>query len=124
MDEAALPLIDAIERFLRANGGMSPHTFGRLSMKDPHFVRDVRNGRRLFAETEAKVRRFMEEYQADTPPPFPHPLHGTDLPAPGTTTSLKGKISPAASPRRSAPTFGSSTRSKSEASTPTQEMAA
>lgn len=115
MDDAPLPLIDAIDRFLTANGGMSPHTFGRLAMKDPHFVRDVRNGRRLFAETDAKVRRFMEEYQGDTPPPFRGPTHGTDLPAPGATTSLKGKISPAANRMGSLPTSGSSTSSKSDA---------
>lgn len=51
--------IDAFcERF-----DMSAITFGRKAMGDPHFVRDLRNGRRLWPETEAKARRFMKEFE-------------------------------------------------------------
>lgn len=53
---------EAIESFL-AHFSMSPVTFGRLAMNDPHFVNQFRNGRRVWPETEAKVRRFMAEYQ-------------------------------------------------------------
>lgn len=56
------PLIHAIDSFL-ADHSMSPVTFGRKSMNDPHFVRDVRAGRRVWPETEAKARSFMAEYQ-------------------------------------------------------------
>ena len=55
-------LIDEISAFLKLTD-LSETTFGRLALKDPHFVRDVRNGRRLWPETEAKVRSFMIEYQ-------------------------------------------------------------
>jgi len=51
-----------VEDFLERNS-MSPITFGREAMKDPHFVRDLRNGRRLWPETEAKVRCFMATYK-------------------------------------------------------------
>lgn len=56
------PLIDTVKDFLAAHG-MAPTTFGRLAMNDPHFVRDLESGRRMFAETEAKARNFMEAYQ-------------------------------------------------------------
>lgn len=42
---------------------ISPVSFGRQAMRDPHFVRDLRLGRRVWPETEAKVRKFMSEYQ-------------------------------------------------------------
>lgn len=54
-------LADAIESFL-SDHDMAPATFGRLAVKDPHFVSQVRRGRRLWPETEAKVRKFMIEY--------------------------------------------------------------
>jgi len=56
------PLIDTVKDFLAAHE-MAPTTFGRLAMNDPHFVRDLEAGRRMFAETEAKARGFMEAYQ-------------------------------------------------------------
>lgn len=56
------PLIDTVKAFLDAHN-MAPTTFGRLAMNDPHFVRDLEAGRRMFAETEAKARQFMEAYQ-------------------------------------------------------------
>jgi tRNA-dihydrouridine synthase len=51
-------LVATIDRFL-ASAGMSEITLGRKALGDPHFVRQLRNGRRLWPETEAKVRRFM-----------------------------------------------------------------
>lgn len=38
---------------------MSEITFGRKALSDPHFVRQLRNGRRVWPETEAKVRKFI-----------------------------------------------------------------
>ena len=64
MDADTPPLVDAVESFIGSRD-MSPATFGRLALKDPHFVRDLRGGRRLWPETEAKVRDFMREYQPD-----------------------------------------------------------
>lgn len=52
------PLIAEIDSFL-ADHSMSPVTFGRKAMNDPHFVRDVRGGRRVWPATEAKARSFM-----------------------------------------------------------------
>ena len=52
-----------VDAFLKLND-MAPVTFGRLAMNDPHFVRDLRGGRRLWPETEAKVRDFMATYVA------------------------------------------------------------
>ncbi|KPH67537.1 hypothetical protein [Novosphingobium sp. ST904] len=56
-------LIDDIEAFLASNS-VSPTAFGQLALGDRHFVRQVRAGRRLWPETEAKVRTFMATYRA------------------------------------------------------------
>lgn len=65
MDQPNNSLIDEIDSFV-ADAGMSPITFGRKALGDPHFVSQLRNGRRLWPETEAKVRRFIAEYQSST----------------------------------------------------------
>lgn len=62
MAQDQTPLIDEIDSFL-ARHEMSPVTFGRKAMGDPHFVRDLRGGRRLWPETEGRVRDFMATYQ-------------------------------------------------------------
>ena len=56
------PLVRAVEAFLDRTS-MSPVTFGREAMNDPHFVRDLRKGRRVWPETDEKVRSFMSTYQ-------------------------------------------------------------
>lgn len=58
MEHAEPPLIEQIEAFVSSHD-MSPITFGREAMNDPHFVRDLRKGRRLWPETEKKVRDFL-----------------------------------------------------------------
>ncbi|WP_277969278.1 hypothetical protein [Sphingomonas echinoides] len=63
MQHDAPSLPDAIDTFIAANS-MSPVTFGRMAMRDPHFVRDIRGGRRVWPETEAMVRKFMASYRA------------------------------------------------------------
>jgi hypothetical protein len=63
-------LLVAIEEFLRTSE-MPDTTFGRRAMGDPHFVRDLRRGRRIFNETEAKVRGFMEACEAEKAEPAP-----------------------------------------------------
>ena len=68
MKQVAAPLRSEVDRFLDA-AGMSPVTFGRKALRDPHFVRQLREGRRVWPETEAKVRTFMAEYRpADATP--------------------------------------------------------
>lgn len=55
-------LLSDIEAFMGAHN-MGAATFGDLVMRDRHLVRQLRNGRRLWPETEAKVRAFMAEYR-------------------------------------------------------------
>lgn len=60
MDTQALN--DDIAAFQKAHG-VKDSTFGRLALNDWKLVRDLRAGnRRLWPETEAKVRRFMSTY--------------------------------------------------------------
>lgn len=69
MTDEQTTLLADIDRFL-AEHEMSPITFGRRALRDPHFVRDLRgeNGRprRVWPETEAKVRHFMATARPDT----------------------------------------------------------
>lgn len=67
MEQPQTPLIDAIDEFL-ARHEMSAVTFGRKAMNDPHFVRDLRAGRRLWPETDQKARDFMATYVPDAEP--------------------------------------------------------
>lgn len=53
-------LLSEIEGFLTRTG-MSPTAFGRGSLGDPCLVPDLKEGRRLWPETEAKVRAFMKQ---------------------------------------------------------------
>jgi len=55
-------LLSEIEAFL-TNTGMGAARFGTAAMGDKHFVRDLRNGRRTWPETESKVRLFMSTFQ-------------------------------------------------------------
>jgi hypothetical protein len=54
-----------IERFLREQG-LAPTKFGRLAAHDPRLVLDMRMGREIRPEMEAKLRRFMLAYSCDT----------------------------------------------------------
>ena len=60
MDTTPQTLVDAIDAFIEAHQ-MSPITFGRKAMNDPHFVRDVKAGRDLKLSTVDKVRSFMAD---------------------------------------------------------------
>ena len=61
MDTPLPPLPETIEAFLTLHD-MAPVTFGRLAANDPHFVRDIRGGRRVWPETDAKIRTFMANH--------------------------------------------------------------
>lgn len=55
-----MDLLRGIERYLRRSG-VSASAFGRAVMKDPAFVRQLRNGRELRPETIARIESFLDE---------------------------------------------------------------
>jgi hypothetical protein len=57
-------ILSDIEAFC-ATHQMPVTRFGELAMNDKPFVGRVRDGRRLWPETEARVRRFMATYRPD-----------------------------------------------------------
>lgn len=57
-------LLDDINAFCEAHG-LSIWQFGELAVNDKSFVKQHADGRRLWPETEAKVRRFMATYRPD-----------------------------------------------------------
>lgn len=58
-------LLEDIKAFC-ADHGLAPTKFGEAALNDKPFVGQLEAGRRVWPETEAKVRRFMAEYQPDT----------------------------------------------------------
>jgi hypothetical protein len=54
-------LID-VEAFLKAHPEVAPTRFGNDALGDRHFVRTLRAGRRVWPETEVKVRAFMNGF--------------------------------------------------------------
>jgi hypothetical protein len=59
------PILNAVEAFL-AETGMTKTRFGKDAVGDPRFVPGLRDGRRLWPETEAKVRKFIREHSRET----------------------------------------------------------
>jgi hypothetical protein len=55
-------LLSEIEAFM-ATHEIAPTKFGDDALGDRHFVRQLREGRRVWPETEAKVRGFMATYR-------------------------------------------------------------
>lgn len=57
-------LLAEIEAFLaRPDVAMSPTLFGKLAVNDGKLIPGLRNGRRLWPETEKRIREFMRDYQ-------------------------------------------------------------
>jgi tRNA-dihydrouridine synthase len=54
-------ILGEVERFLSSQQ-LGPSTFGRAALGDPNFVRELREGRRIWPDTAEKVRRFMRGY--------------------------------------------------------------
>ena len=54
-------LIRDIEKFLRRTG-MADTKFGRLSVRDPRLVGDLRNGREPRTRMVKRVEHFMNKY--------------------------------------------------------------
>ena len=59
---AGMALLNDIEAFLEKHE-MSPTALGDRALGDRHFVRQLRQGRRVWPETEGKVRAFMCEHE-------------------------------------------------------------
>ncbi len=58
------PLIMLIERFLKQTG-MPATTFGRLAVRDPRFVLDLRMGREPGSRVRCRVEHFMNIARAE-----------------------------------------------------------
>jgi hypothetical protein len=59
-DHQPKSLLQEIEEFLsRQDLGMTETAFGIAALKDGKLIPNLRNGRRLWPETEAKVRNFI-----------------------------------------------------------------
>lgn len=59
-------LLHEIDAFLEKHD-MAETTFGFLALGDKPFVKQAREGRRSWPETEAKVREFMKQYVPPAP---------------------------------------------------------
>lgn len=59
-----MSLLLEIETFMEAHS-LSESQFGLLSMKDKHFVRQLRDGRDIRLSTQGKVKQFMLSYAPD-----------------------------------------------------------
>lgn len=57
-------LLREIEKFLRETD-MPWTKFGRLSVRDPRFVEDLRNGRQPGSEVSQRVEHFMNKWRSD-----------------------------------------------------------
>jgi len=56
-----------IDRFL-AKTGMKESSFGRGAVNDWKLIGDIRKGRRLWPDTEERIRTFMDSYEPKCPP--------------------------------------------------------
>ena len=59
------PLLNDIDAFLRIHK-LSDSAFGRQAVNDWKLIRQLRVGRRLWPDTEGRVRTFMVTYQPKT----------------------------------------------------------
>ena len=51
-----------VEQFLTETG-LPPTKFGRLAVRDPRLVFDMRNGREIGEQMAARLRAFMNDYR-------------------------------------------------------------
>lgn len=61
MNERSAKLLQEIDVFLGLTR-MKPTNFGKAALNDPAFYGKLRNGRRLYGETEDRVRQYMVDY--------------------------------------------------------------
>lgn len=57
-----MSLLTQIDRYLRRTD-MPVTKFGRLAVKDPRLVSDLRKGRRIGTDVTARVQAFIREYR-------------------------------------------------------------
>jgi hypothetical protein len=55
-------LLKRVERYLRRSG-TAPTTFGRLALRDPRFVFDLRHGRNIGVRMERRVNAWLDEQE-------------------------------------------------------------
>jgi hypothetical protein len=55
-------LLPDIEKFM-AEAQLGPHRFGILAANNGRLVDRLREGRRIWPDTEIQVRKFMREYR-------------------------------------------------------------
>lgn len=58
-----MELLEQIEAYL-AQTRTSPSTFGRLAVRDPRLVADLKSGRRPRRRTEERLRSYLYEAEA------------------------------------------------------------
>jgi hypothetical protein len=58
------PLLREIEAFIETHG-LSPSRFGIAAVGDQHLIKDIKAGRRLWPETESRIRLYMATFKAD-----------------------------------------------------------
>ncbi len=51
-----------VERFMKEKG-VAPTQLGRWAVRDPRVIFDMRNGRQIGANMEARLRDFMASYR-------------------------------------------------------------
>lgn len=64
MVAAMSSLLSDIHAFCEAQN-IKPTRFGEMALNDKPFVSQLEAGRRVWPETEAKVRRFMATYRPE-----------------------------------------------------------
>jgi hypothetical protein len=55
-------LLRRVELYLRGSGTPAT-TFGRKAARDPRFVSDLRNGRELGPELQARIAAYLDEHE-------------------------------------------------------------
>ena len=61
MSSSTQTLLEQIDTFLSLTG-MKKSNFGKYALNDPMLYSDLKRGRRLWADTEARIRSFMSTY--------------------------------------------------------------
>ncbi|NJS14543.1 MAG: hypothetical protein HC788_07965 [Sphingopyxis sp.] len=58
------PLLYRVDRFLKESG-MPPTLFGRLAVRDPRLIGDLRNGRQPGPRVVKNVEHFMNKWKLE-----------------------------------------------------------
>ncbi len=58
-----MSVVRSIEQYLKATG-LPPTRFGRLAVRDPRLVRDLKHGREPGARMVARIEAYIAEHPA------------------------------------------------------------